>query len=414
MSTTRTIEKLLRQQAALASFGSFAFREADLQNVLSEAARICAESLGAPYSKICRYRPLQNDLLVVAGFGWEADVVDHVVSQADESSTQGRAFVTGEPVILEDIGKNNSYNLPEFYARHGIVSTVDVLIKGTSGPFGVLEVDCSRQHTFDEHDINFLTGFANVIAEAVGTSERTATLRATLINMEALIAEKEVLLDEKNMLASELQHRVRNNLQLVYGMLIRQIELADAEGKEGIRTIARRVMSLATIYDHLLGQGFVQTIDFGSYLESLCVSLRDFQEKGEFEITLVCEAEPMALDLDLVTALGIIVAECTSNAYLHAFPAGPGTIRVILVQKDGIGTLTISDDGVGFVEKKASKRHGVGLIKRLMEQANGTALLQSDHGTTWTLVFPVATETVPSNIAAWALQRFGPRKTEPF
>ena len=414
MSTTRTIEKLLRQQAALASFGSFAFREADLQNVLSEAARICAESLGAPYSKICRYRPLQNDLLVVAGFGWEADVVDHVVSQADESSTQGRAFVTGEPVILEDIGKNNSYNLPEFYARHGIVSTVDVLIKGTSGPFGVLEVDCSRQHTFDEHDINFLTGFANVIAEAVGTSERTATLRATLINMEALIAEKEVLLDEKNMLASELQHRVRNNLQLVYGMLIRQIELADAEGKEGIRTIARRVMSLATIYDHLLGQGFVQTIDFGSYLELLCVSLRDFQEKGEFEITLVCEAEPMALDLDLVTALGIIVAECTSNAYLHAFPAGPGTIRVILVQKDGIGTLTISDDGVGFVEKKASKRHGVGLIKRLMEQANGTALLQSDHGTTWTLVFPVATETVPSNIAAWALQRFGPRKTEPF
>ena len=175
-------------------------------------------------------------------------------------------------------------------------------------------------------------------------------------------------------------------------MLIRQIELADAEGKEGIRAIARRVMSLATIYDHLLGHGFVQTIDFGAYLESLCVSLRDFQEKGPFEITLVCEAEPVALDLDLVTALGIIVAEVTSNAYLHAFPAGPGTILVTFAQKDGIGTLAISDDGVGFVEQKASKRHGVGLIKRLMEQAKGTAELKSDHGTTWTLVFPVTTE----------------------
>ena len=233
MTNTRTIERLLRQQAALANFGSFAFSETDLEKVLSEAARICAESLGVPYSKICRYRPLQNDLLVVAGYGWNAGVVGHVISQADETSTQGRAFITGEPVILEDIRKNNSYDLPDFYAQHGIVSTVDVLIKGKSGPFGVLEADCSQQHTFDEHDINFLTGFANVLAEAAGTAERTATLRATLTQMQILIAEKEALLEEKGVLASELQHRVRNNLQLVYGMLIRQIEISDDGDKEG-------------------------------------------------------------------------------------------------------------------------------------------------------------------------------------
>jgi len=399
MSTTRTIERLLKQQAALANFGSFAFGETDLHKILMEAARICAESLGVPYSKICRYRPLPNDLLVVAGYGWKSDVVGHVISQADETSTQGRAFVTGKPVILTDIHTNNSYKLPDFYAQHGIISTVDVLIKGAGGPFGVLEADCATQHTFDEHDINFLTGFANIVAEAVGTSERTATLQATLQSMQTLVAEKEVLLEEKSMLAAELQHRVRNNLQLVYGMLLRQIEISDNSGKEGIRAIARRVMSLATIYDHLLFHGLVQTIDFGAYLESLCASLRDFQEKGEFEVVLVCKTEPMALELDLVTSLGIIVAEVTSNAYLHAFPKGPGTIHVTLVQKDGNGVLTIADDGIGFVEKKASKRHGVGLIKRLMEQAKGTAQLKSDKGTTWTLAFPVMIET-PKYVAA--------------
>lgn len=386
MTAKRTIERLLRQQAALANFGSFAFKETDLQKVLTEAARICAESLNVPYSKICRYRPEQNDLLVVAGFGWEDNVIGRVISQADESSTQGRAFVTGKPVILEDIRKNNSYNLPDFYAQHGIVSTVDVLVKGVSGPFGVLEVDCTSQHTFDEHDINFLTGFANVVAEAAQTSERTATLQATLAQMQKLV-------EEKGVLAEELQHRVRNNLQLVYGMLLRQIEVADKAGKEGIRSIARRVMGLASIYDHLLGHGLVQTIDFGAYLESLCTSLQDFQEKGEFEITLVCTAEPMALELDLVTALGIIVTEITSNAYLHAFPNGPGTIKVILTHKQGDGILTISDDGVGFTAHTESKRHGVGLIKRLMEQAKGTAELKSDRGTVWTLAFPVAAET---------------------
>ena len=391
--TIHTIERLLRQQAALANFGSFAFGETDLQIVLSEAARICAESLGVPYTKICRYRSSEDDLLVVAGYGWESGIVGHVISQADESSTQGRAFITGEPVILEDIRESNSYNLPGFYSAHKITSTVDVLIKGAAGPFGVLEADCSSQHTFDKHDINFLTCFANVIAEAVQTSERTATLRATLKQMETLVADKEVLLEEKGVLAAELQHRVRNNLQLVYGMLLRQIELADREGKEGIRAIARRVMSLSKIYDHLLGHGLVQTIDFGAYLESLCSNLKDFQEKGEFEITLVCEAESIALELDLVTYLGIVVTEITSNSYLHAFPAGPGVIRVTLVQKEGAGILTISDDGVGFVQQKESKRHGVGLIKRLMEQTSGTAELKSERGTTWTLVFPITPET---------------------
>lgn len=89
VTETRTIEKLLRHQAALANFGGFVFGESDLQKILSEAARICAESLGVPYAKICRYRADHNDLLVEAGCGWNADVVGYVVSPADESSTQG-------------------------------------------------------------------------------------------------------------------------------------------------------------------------------------------------------------------------------------------------------------------------------------------------------------------------------------
>lgn len=54
---------------------------------------------GRPVLKICRHRPDHDDLLIVAGFGWQADIVGHVVSQADETSTQGRAFVTGEPLV---------------------------------------------------------------------------------------------------------------------------------------------------------------------------------------------------------------------------------------------------------------------------------------------------------------------------
>jgi two-component sensor histidine kinase len=52
-------------------------------------------------------------------------------------------------------------------------------------------------------------------------------------------------------------------------------------------------------------------------------------------------------------------------------------------------TITFQDDGVGFSEPGNSKRHGLGLVRRLMEQVEGSAELSSDHGTKWTLTFPI-------------------------
>ena len=128
------------------------------------------------------------------------------MSQADETSPQGRAYVTREPVIIRDIRHANNLALPDFYPQHGIVSTVDVVIATVEGsPYGILEIDSPILHQYDEHDINFLTGFANVLAEAVATSRRNKALQT--------------MVDQQRLLAEELQHRVRNNLQMVSSML---------------------------------------------------------------------------------------------------------------------------------------------------------------------------------------------------
>jgi GAF domain-containing protein len=188
----RGVTRLLRQQAALATFGGYAFREPVLHSVLTEAARVCADGLGVPFCKVCRYREAEGDLLIVAGYGWGPGVVGLVVSQADETSPQGRAYTTGQPVIIQNLREANDYNFPPFYAEHGVVSTLDVIIRGKEGtPYGVLEIDSQVQHTYDQHDVDFLTGFANVLAEAVQTSERGEALHAAVRGMEAAVAEKE-------------------------------------------------------------------------------------------------------------------------------------------------------------------------------------------------------------------------------
>jgi two-component sensor histidine kinase/CheY-like chemotaxis protein len=385
------IMKLRRQQAAIAGFGSFALRQSDLLTVLTEAARVCAEGLSVPFCKVCRYRAPEDDLLIVAGFGWHDGVVGHVVSRADESSPQGRAFVTGLPSICNDLRTDNNFKPPQFYAQHGIISTIDVIIKGsvngTGGgkekPYGVLEIDNSEQHDYDEHDINFLTGFANVLAEAVATSVRLSILNTT-------IAEKDRLLDQKRILAEELQHRVRNNMQLVYGMLSRQLEgTTDAAGQRGIKSIARRVSTLAQVYDNLVGNEMTRTTDFGNYAKSLCDNIAEIHASS---IIMTCTCEPLMVDLDTVTSLGIVLAEIVTNSYEHAFPEGKGAITVLLRGPTGddgdMASLTISDNGTGFVPEQASKRHGLGLVRRLIEQVRGNVVVESDHGTVWTIKFP--------------------------
>jgi two-component sensor histidine kinase len=376
---SRTVRKLQRQQAALASFGTFAFRESHLPSILTEAARICAASLDVAFCKICRYRVSEGDLLIEAGCGWNLGVVGRVISHANESSPQGRAYVTGEPVIIRNLHEANNLQLPAFYAEHGILSTVDVLIPGIDGAaYGVLEVDSPTEHQYDEHDINFLTGFANVVAEAVATATKNSRLQA--------------LLAEKDLLAEELQHRVRNNLQMVSLMLASYARnAADDTTRQGIGAIVGRVTALAKVYDSLLGVGLSHTIDLGSYLGELCVSLPELQDQQVLPVKLIYRPETILLGLDSVTALGMAVAELVTNSYGHAFPGRPGTITVTLSQVPGkhSARLTVQDDGVGFAPGAGSARHGLGLVRRLMAQVGGSLEVESASGTRWTLIFPV-------------------------
>jgi signal transduction histidine kinase len=200
------VQKLLRQQAAIARFGSFSLRERDLMKILTEAVRVCAEGLSVPFSKVCQYRAAENDLLIVAGHGWQDGVVGNVVSRADMSSPQGRAFTTGEPSIIDNLQKDPGFDPPPFYAAHNIVSIIDVIIKGNDDqPYGILEIDNDRQHDYDQHDINFLTGFANVLAEAVSTASRGAALQVTVDRMKAMVEEKDRLLEDKHLADQQLR-----------------------------------------------------------------------------------------------------------------------------------------------------------------------------------------------------------------
>ena len=409
---------LRRQQAALAKFGTYALGESAFGKVLAEAARVCAEGLDMTFCAICKFRREEDDLLMEAGVGWDHGVIGRAASRADESSPQGRAFITGQPVVCGDLNEDATFLLPSFYAQHGIVSTMNVIIKKAGRIFGVLEIGSTVQHDYDRHDIDFLTGFANVLADGLSGSNRNLALQGTVDRLQDMIAEKDraisaqtALLEEKSVLlqaknrlladktvfAQELQHRVRNNLQLVHGMLSKQLQATtDETVRHSLNAIARRVATLAKVYEHLLGTGLGRMIDVGGYLSSLCSGFQSLENARYPDVGLTCHWESVILDLDSATVLGLVVSELISNSYDHAFPNGTGMISVSLLrsQPGKEASIIFTDDGAGFCETGDSRRHGLGLVRRLMQQVNGSAALRSDNGTEWTLKFPVS--VVPS------------------
>jgi two-component sensor histidine kinase len=317
-------------------------------------------------------------------------VVGRVISQANETSPQGRAFVTAQPVIIRDVRTTNNLALPDFYSQHGIISTVDVVIATLDGtPYGVLEIDSPTLHEYDQYDINFLTGFANVLAEAVSSAQKHK-------EMEALLARQKLM-------ASELQHRVRNNLHMVAGMLDNYARsTSDDVSRQGIGSIARQVVTLTHVYDSLLGIGLTSTINFCAYLQELCVSLPKLQDGRAQTIDFECPAKSIMLPLDSVTTVGMAVAELVTNSFRHAFPDDrEGTIVVTLVSVDDTNAiLMIQDDGVGFDTTGVTLRRGLGLVRQLVEQIGGTVDVRSEVGTLWTLIFPLPDSADGLKVAA--------------
>lgn len=437
------VRKLLRQQAAIARFGSFALRQWDMTKILAEAVRVCAEGLDVPFAKVCRYRAEENDLLIVAGYGWREGVVGSVVSRVGMSSPQGRAFSTGEPSICNDLHMDLYFDLPPFYAAHGIISIIDVIIKGSDDqPYGILEIDNDQQHDYDQHDINFLTGFANVLAEAVATASRAAALQVALDRMNVLVEEKDALLREKTIVdlhlrqaqkmeaVGQLTGGVAHDLNNILTVIVGAIEvLADAVAdRPQLATLAKMIDDAAArgadLTRRLLAFARKQPlhpreVDVNSLIiEATGLLQPTLGEHIEIQTTLADDASRALIDPSQLTSSilnlslnardampnGGKLTIATSNVTIDETYANvrgdvtPGDYVLIAVSDSGHGIAAENLDKVFepfFTTKEVGKGTGLGLsmVYGFVKQSLGHISVYSEagQGTTIRIYLPQAT-----------------------
>lgn len=208
------------------------------------------------------------------------------------------------------------------------------------------------------------------------------------LNVEMAISNQE--LDQRNhqneLLLKEIHHRVKNNLEMISGLLeLQSLKSQDPKIRRAILDSQNRVLSIGLIHQKLYQGEQLGEVDMQEYLSSLCNSILDNLE-GTGRITVSYHITPgLVLDIDTAVPIGLMANELVVNAIKHAFPDQQrGNIQVSLreISEEEL-FFEVSDDGVGKPSDTslATGSFGTQLIQLLTRQLDGDYQEHVDNGT---------------------------------
>ena len=377
--TARALRQRIRQQELLAELGVLALQGTNFIGILNHTARITAEGLGAEYCKVLEYIAAENRLLVRAGVGWEDGVVGTASVGADLASPAGYALRTGKPVISNHLENEQRFRTPELLVEHGIRRAMNVILQGDGSPFGVLEVDSKTEGEFSEHDLAFLQGAANILGMAIEQQQYQRKLQAAL--------------DRHQVLLKEVNHRVKNSLQVVAAMLqLQATSVGDPDLSERLNEASNRVNAVGRAYERLAYNADYENINLVEYLREIIGDLQPVVAPCEVRLDAPEEIE---LGADRCILVGLIINELVSNAGKYAYPncpGGPIWVRVFQSDKHEV-LISVRDEGAGLppgFDPATSKRLGTRLVNALSKQL-GAELTRpkSSVGTNFTMLVPL-------------------------
>jgi two-component sensor histidine kinase len=378
--TARALRQRIRQQELLAELGVLALQRTSFIGMLDHTARMTAEGLGAKYCKVMEYLPAENRLLVRAGVGWGKGVVGVASVGADLESPAGYALSTGKPVISNHLENEQRFRTPELLVEHGIRRAMNVILQGDGSTFGVLEVDSESEGEFSEHDIAFLQGAANILGMAIEQQQYQRKLQAAL--------------DRHQVLLKEVNHRVKNSLQVVLAMLQLQASATgDHTLSERLNEAASRVNAVGRAYERLAYNADYENINLTEYLREIIGDLQGTVAPCQIQFDA---PEAVQFAADRAILVGLIVNELVSNAGKHAYPDGSGgpiQVRTVRQSEQESILISVRDEGAGLpagFDPETSKRLGTRMVNALSKQLGGEVTrLTAPLGTNFTLVIPI-------------------------
>jgi len=312
----------------------------------------------------------------------------------------------------------------QFYTRSLIESNIDALM--TTDPYGIITdvnkqmealTGCTRDeligapfksHFTDperaEAGIKLVLGEKKVTdyeltARARDGKETVVSYNATTFydrgrTLQGVFASARDVTDRKQRendarsLTNEISHRIKNNLQVIVGLIAYEAKWTAAPCVQGYKTMQARIGAIAQLYDLISQTSRGRTVAVDAYLREIAKTMSASLLGNMSGIKIDVEAEPVEIDPDRAVPFGLLVNELTTNAIKHAFPHGSGKITLCVEQIGDQIELVVSDDGVGMKDTdpaKSSEKRGSNYVAIFVRQLGG-AIVPSKQQLTGTVV----------------------------
>lgn len=198
-------------------------------------------------------------------------------------------------------------------------------------------------------------------------------------------------LKEKELLLQEIHHRVKNNLQVISGILsLQNSSITDEKSKQLLAESQDRIQAIALLHKTMYQNDNYNIVDFKTYISQLITYIKSTNKKNGLEVTVIQNIEEINFSLDTAIPLSILLNEIITNSYKHAFTALEKGVITITIKKQNIEnyTLSIKDNGIGLPKNYHEKNSmGFDLIYGLSEQINGNVNINCTNGTEISIEF---------------------------
>ena len=339
---------------------------------------------------------------------WPADFVSENVSQFGytiEDFTSGK-FLYGDIIHREDIGR--------------VRAELDNCIKEGRGGFRTEY----RIYTKDR-SLRWVDERTFIQRNKAG---KATYFQGVIIDITERKVAEEAFEKAEQLRKKEINHRIKNNLQIVSSLLDLQAgKFSDRKVIEAFKESESRILSMSLIHEELYESGKLDSLDFSFYLRKLIADLLGSYTTESGKVRVNLDVSSVFLGVDTAISLGIIINELFTNSFKYAFPAGTcGEIHIALFRegdneenrndssseissmKDagsenplpGFRTyerfkLIFEDNGKGFPEEidfRKSATLGLQLVNALVDQIEGSIDLEKGRGTKFTIKFKGETQ----------------------
>jgi two-component sensor histidine kinase len=296
------------------------------------------------------------------------------VAQIDrEPGLCASAILQEDPWILADAKADvRSLANPLVAGDFGLRFYVGVPLRTRDGfNLGTLCVIDQEPRPVSDEQIQGLKDLASIVMDQM---ELRLSARNAVADLSQQIAQKETALRRSAMMAKEVEHRVKNSLQLISGLLsVQSRALNDSYASEQLTLAANRVTAIARVHEHIYLSEGIESTDSKAYFQRLCDDLSSMLRPDEAG-SIVVDAVETDIPTERVIPLGLILHELVTNAAKY----GRGKITVTFERSGQNGyALSVADEGDGLpVDFNPASARGLGarVVRSLAKQLGGEVL----------------------------------------